>query len=142
MWHAYSHALLKSLWNRHRGFASAFLPWWSGSLSNCDVKAPGPSDAKLFGDIADSDKQHSKISLRGQPGCSGEINYAMAGQAKTMLDSIIQQRAKGNPILIQTLIGKLILKGLDPDRFKSSSPDDPRVIEKIRAIATEFGVKV
>jgi hypothetical protein len=66
----------------------------------------------------------------------------MAGQIKRMLDSIIDQRAKGNPILIQTTKTKLTLKGLDPDRFNSASPDDPAVVEKVKAIAAELGTHV
>ena len=66
----------------------------------------------------------------------------MAGQIKRMLDAIIEQRAKGNPVLIQTTTAKLALKGLDPSRFTSSSPDDPASIEKVKAVAAELGVHV
>jgi hypothetical protein len=66
----------------------------------------------------------------------------MAGQIKRMLDSIIDQRAKGNPILMQTTKTKLTLKGLDPDKFNSASPDDPAVVEKVKAIAAELGTHV
>lgn len=59
-----------------------------------------------------------------------------------MLNSIIQQRAKGNSTIATTTKTKLILKGINPDRFDSSSPDDAAVIGKLRAIAQELGVAV
>lgn len=66
----------------------------------------------------------------------------MPGQIKSMLDSIIQQRAKGNSTIAGTTKTKLILKGVNPDRFNSSSPDDPAMLSKVRAIAVELGVSV
>ena len=66
----------------------------------------------------------------------------MAGQIKSMIDSIISQRARGNATLIQTTKCKLILKGVNPNQFDSNSPDDETVIAKLRAIGTELGVKI
>ena len=66
----------------------------------------------------------------------------MPGQIKTILDSIIQQRAKGNSAIAATTKTKLILKGLNPDRFTSSSPDDPAMLTKVKAIAVELGVNL
>lgn len=66
----------------------------------------------------------------------------MAGQIKRMLDSIVEQRAKGNPVLIQTTKTKLSLKGLSPDKFDTASPDDPALIEKVKAVAAELGTRV
>jgi len=59
-----------------------------------------------------------------------------------MLDSIIQQRANGNATIANTTKTKLILKGVHPDRFNGSSPDDPALMEKVKAIALELGVHV
>jgi hypothetical protein len=66
----------------------------------------------------------------------------MAGQIKRMLDTIIAERARGNPILIQTTKTKLTLKGLDPDKFNSASPDDPAMVEKVKTIAAELGIHI
>jgi len=66
----------------------------------------------------------------------------MAGQIKHMIDAIIAQRARGNPTIALTTKTKLVLKGLNPDRFDAGSPDDPAVITKVRAIAAELGVAV
>ena len=59
-----------------------------------------------------------------------------------MLDSIIQKRANGNPTVAVTTKTKLILKGLNPDAFNGSSPDDPAVVAKVKVIAAELGVNV
>lgn len=66
----------------------------------------------------------------------------MPGQIKQLLDSIVQQRAKGNPTLLMTTRTKLILKGLNPDAFTASSPDDPVLVAKVRALAAELGVQL
>lgn len=66
----------------------------------------------------------------------------MAGQIKTMIDSIIQQRSKGDPLLERTTKTKLLLKGINPTRYTSESEDDPEVIEKLRRFADEMGCKL
>jgi hypothetical protein len=66
----------------------------------------------------------------------------MAGQIKLMIESIISQRSKGNPTIALTTKTKLVLKGINPDRFDSTSADDPAVLAKVRAFATELGVRV
>ena len=65
----------------------------------------------------------------------------MAGVIKRMIDSIVEQRAKGNATIALTVQTKLVLKGLNPDRFNASSPDDPAVIAKLKAIAVDLGVR-
>lgn len=66
----------------------------------------------------------------------------MPGQIKHMLDSIIQQRARGNATIALTTRTKLVLKGINPDRYDSHTEDDPATIAKVRAIAAELGVTV
>jgi hypothetical protein len=66
----------------------------------------------------------------------------MAGQIKQLVDSILNQRAKGNSTLFFATKTKLILKGVNPDRFTDESPDDQAVIAKVRAIAADLGVRV
>jgi len=66
----------------------------------------------------------------------------MAGVIKAMIESIVEQRAHGNPTVALTTRTKLVLKGLNPDRFTASSPDDPQTIAKVRAIAADMGVRV
>ena len=46
------------------------------------------------------------------------------------------------PLLIDTTKAKLIFKGLNPDGFSPTSPDDPILEARIRAVATELGVSL
>jgi hypothetical protein len=64
----------------------------------------------------------------------------MPGQIKRAIDSILEQRARGNPTLLLTTKTKLILKGLDPDRFDCTSSDDENVLAQIRSVAADWGV--
>ncbi|HUJ95253.1 MAG TPA: hypothetical protein VLW84_08325 [Terriglobales bacterium] len=66
----------------------------------------------------------------------------MAGRIKGLIDLILEQRAKGDPFLIDTTTAKLIFKGVNPERFTSTSPDDPSVEARIKAIAAELGVSL
>ncbi len=66
----------------------------------------------------------------------------MAGRIKRMIDVIIEQRAKGNPLLMDTTKAKLIFKGVNPDGFTPTSPDDPALEARLRCIATEMGVSL
>jgi hypothetical protein len=66
----------------------------------------------------------------------------MAGQIKQMIDSIVDQRAKGNLTIALTTKAKIVLKGVNPSAFDENSPDDPAVIARIRMIAADFGLRV
>ena len=57
----------------------------------------------------------------------------MAGKIKQMIDTIISQRAKDNPMLAGVIKTKLMLKGIDPSRFTPQSEDDPVIIAKLEA---------
>ncbi len=59
-----------------------------------------------------------------------------------MLDQIIAQRSQGNPTLQSTTKTKLILKGLNPEKFTANSADDPAVLQKVAAVAAEMGVSL
>ena len=64
----------------------------------------------------------------------------MAGQIKKALNEIIFQRSKGSQTLATTTKTKLMLKGVNPDDFTESSPDDQAVLEKVHLIAVELGI--
>lgn len=66
----------------------------------------------------------------------------MAGQVKAMIDQIIERRSKGNAVLATTTRTKLILKGLDPDKYDASSADDPMLIARLRDLAAELNVSL
>jgi hypothetical protein len=69
-------------------------------------------------------------------------NAIVPGQIKRVIDRILEQRGNGNPTLVMTTKTKLILKGLNPDRFTAESPDDPGTLAKAQAIAADLGVKL
>jgi len=62
----------------------------------------------------------------------------MAGQAKKMIDAIIEQRAKGSKVLEGVVKTKLILKGIDPKNFTATTPDDPAVMAKLHDLMFEL----
>ena len=66
----------------------------------------------------------------------------MAGQIKRMIDSIVEQRAQGNPTIASSTRTKLILKGINPQAYTPTSADDPAVIARLRTLAGELGVRV
>lgn len=59
-----------------------------------------------------------------------------------MIDAILEKRSKGNATIALTTKTKFVLKGINPDRFDSNSPDDPAVVAKIKTIAAEMGVSI
>lgn len=65
----------------------------------------------------------------------------MAGKIRKMINEIIQERSRGNPAIIEMTIAKLILKGINPNKFDSNSPDDTVIIEKLINIAKQLNVK-
>ena len=69
-------------------------------------------------------------------------NPQVAGQIKRMIDSIVEQRAKGNPTIALTTKAKLVLKGVNPGSFNDASPDDPMLVARLKAIAADFGVQL
>jgi hypothetical protein len=62
----------------------------------------------------------------------------MAGKIKMMIDSIIEQRAKGNAMLEGVIRTKLMLKGVDPKKYTLQSDDDPSVISKLEALVKDL----
>ena len=66
----------------------------------------------------------------------------LPGRIKQMLDSIIEQRSRGNSTVALTTKTKLMLKGVNPDLFTAASPDDPAIMARVRAIANELGATV
>lgn len=65
----------------------------------------------------------------------------LAGKIKEMIDTIIKERAKDNPAIAEMTRAKLILKGINPNKFDSSSADDAIIIEKLINIAKQLNIK-
>jgi len=64
----------------------------------------------------------------------------MAGKIKQLIDQIVEKRSNGNPAIAKVTKTKLVLKGVNPDNFTSTSADDAQIISKVRQIASELGV--
>lgn len=62
----------------------------------------------------------------------------MAGKIKQMIDSIMDQRAKDNPMLQGVIRTKLMLKGIDAKKYTPQSDDDPAVISKLEALVKDL----
>jgi hypothetical protein len=64
----------------------------------------------------------------------------MAGQIRRLIDEIIERKSHGNIAIMGAIKTKLILKGIKPDIYTATSPDDPLVMGKIRDLAREMGI--
>jgi hypothetical protein len=62
----------------------------------------------------------------------------MAGKIKQMIDFIISQRAKDNPMLERVIKTKLILKGINPIKYTQMSEDDPIILAKLERMMQEL----
>ncbi|MGI5921640.1 MAG: hypothetical protein ACOX6I_07875 [Syntrophomonadaceae bacterium] len=66
----------------------------------------------------------------------------MAGRIKQIIDIIVEKRANGNATIETLTKSKMVMKGIMPDKYTSSSDDDPQVIEKLMALAKELNVNI
>lgn len=66
----------------------------------------------------------------------------MAGKIKKLIDLIVEKRANGNPTIETLTKSKMVMKGIVPDKYTSTSDDDPQVIEKLLALAKELNIKI
>jgi len=61
----------------------------------------------------------------------------MAGKIVRMIEEILAERSKGNEMLARLTRTKLILKGIDPEKFSDLSDDDPAIIEKLKKMVKD-----
>ncbi len=66
----------------------------------------------------------------------------MAGQVKRLIDQLIQLRTKGDRALVAPMKIKLIMKGVDPDLFEETTPDNPAIVQRVMTIAKEMGYDI
>ena len=64
------------------------------------------------------------------------------GQAKKILDAIIQKRSRGVGAIAKTIKIKMALKGINPDRLTPDTLDDPVLLEKLIKLALTYGMQV
>lgn len=66
----------------------------------------------------------------------------MAGQVLSLINKLVDGRAKGNATVASTTRTKLLLKGIKAASWTPTSPDDPEMIARIQAVAKEMGVTI
>lgn len=66
----------------------------------------------------------------------------MSGEIKKVIDQIVTKRSKGNPTIAKITRTKLLLKGVDPDKYDESSPYSAEVMQKLCKIADEFNLRL
>jgi len=74
-----------------------------------------------------------------EQGAAEEISR---GQAKKILDAIIQKRSRGVGAIAKTIKIKLALKGINPDSLTPITPDDPVLLKKLINLARSYGLQV
>ena len=48
-----------------------------------------------------------------------------------MIDEIVEKRSQGNPAIAYAIRAKLMMKGINHEKFTSTSDDDPAIIKKL-----------
>ena len=66
----------------------------------------------------------------------------MSGQIHAMITRLLQIRTEGRPNQMATEKIKLIMKGIDPDKYNPNSPDDPSVIARLSTIAKDMEIDI
>ncbi len=66
----------------------------------------------------------------------------MPGKIKATMDIIIEQRSKGNSVIMRLTKAKLAMKGFIYEKYTVTSEDDPELIRNLYNIAREFNVKL
>lgn len=61
----------------------------------------------------------------------------MAGTIKLMIEKILAERSKGNETLVGVIKTKLILKGINPEKYDEHSDDDPKIIRKLKKMTQD-----
>ncbi len=62
----------------------------------------------------------------------------MPGKIRRLIDSIISQRTQDNPMLERVIKTKLILKGINPNKYTLESEDDPLIIAKLEKMMNDL----
>jgi hypothetical protein len=66
----------------------------------------------------------------------------MTGTARKMIDTIITEKAQGDKTIEKNVRVKLILGGIMIDKLSESTPDDPALIDRIKYVASGYGVNL
>jgi len=66
----------------------------------------------------------------------------VAGKIKTIIDIIVEKRSNGNSTIANLTKSKMVMKGINPEKYGADSADDPQVIEKLLVLAKELNVTI
>jgi len=66
----------------------------------------------------------------------------MAGKIKELLDKIILNQSRINPLLAEIFKTKLALRGIKVVNYDKNSPDEPVVIEKIQQLLKDLNINI
>jgi len=66
----------------------------------------------------------------------------VAGKILEMINTIVEKRSGGSPMVARSIRARLVIKGIDVDAYTETSEDDPEVIAKLQQIAKELGVSL
>ncbi|MGD0845026.1 MAG: hypothetical protein ABSA06_11760 [Geobacteraceae bacterium] len=64
----------------------------------------------------------------------------MAGKIRQIIDEILNKRAKGNEMLTTIIQSKMLLIGVNPNRYTLQSADDPLIIAKLEKLTKQFNI--
>jgi hypothetical protein len=102
-----------------------------------------------FDDTPDDDKMLSELRiLASKMGVDLERDGSFygstkqpRGQIQRLLSDIIERRSKQNPFVAKHLKAKLLLKGIDVDRYGPNTPDNPVVLDKLKKLALSMNIE-
>jgi hypothetical protein len=92
--------------------------------------------------ITEEDRQRMKSLIDREIDLLPVDPAFMHGTIEKLINSIIDQRAKGDPAVEKLIKVKLLLKGIDPSKFSGDSADDPTIIDKLNQAVADFEVRL
>jgi hypothetical protein len=62
----------------------------------------------------------------------------MAGRVRKLIDELIELRTRGSDSVTPFLRAHLMMRGINPDAYTESSPDDPAKVAALEAMIADF----
>jgi hypothetical protein len=62
----------------------------------------------------------------------------MAGKVRALIDELIRVRTETSPSMAPFVRAHLMMKGIHPDAYDHSSPDDPEKVAALEAMINDF----
>lgn len=71
-----------------------------------------------------------------------DVPAVTRGKTKKIIDRIIAVRSGGDPSIENNIKTKLVLKGINPNKYSGNTVDDPKTIAQLRKMANAMGVDI